>query len=467
MTNEKSNIKSQSPNLETSDRHSNRQLTVFALPSLISGILERPAFYIVPSIYAKYFGLDLSTIGTILLMARIFDVITDPLVGYLSDRTRSPYGSRKPWLVPAVALTVTAVYFLFTPPPEVTSAYFATWFLMLFMGWTMFEIPMAAWQAELTHDYDERSRIVGFRTAFSLAGGLLFALIPLLPIFESSEINPEVLTLIAWLVVIVMPIVTIIAMIVVPRGKTPELSVNPESIFKTFRSAIGSWPMRFFLLSFVASGIGWGVLNSAIFLFIDTYLLIGDRLPWILMAISISNVVAVPIWLKLFARWQRHRCWAVGTTLAALCVLSSVFLTPGPSSFYFMFLIGTLYGLLIPSYYVAAPALIADIIDFDALRTGHNRAGQYNALHYFVMKLNNALGGAFAFWVLAFFGYQANALVHDVSEVIGLKLAMAVLPFILVSISAAIIWRFPLTERKQRVVRKRLQQLENRSSQDK
>lgn len=440
-----------------------RQLVFFSLPSLISGILERPAFYIIPSIYAKYFGLDLATIGTILLMARIFDVITDPLVGYLSDRTHSRYGSRKPWLIPAVALTVIAVYFLFTPPPEVTASYFATWFLILFLGWTMFEIPMAAWQAELTHDYNERSRIIAFRTAFSVGGGLLFALIPLLPIFESSEIDPEVIKVIALLVVFTMPLVTIAAMVFVPQGKSPERLVRQQSIFKSFRSAFETWPMRIFLISFVASGVGWGIMTSVIFLFIDAYLLIGDRLPWILIAISLSNVLAVPVWLKIFTRFQRHRCWAVGAILAATCVMSAALLTPGPSSFYLMLLIATIYGLMIPSYYIAAPALVADMVDFDLLRTGHNRAGQYNALHYFTLKLNNAMGGAIGFWMLALFGFQATATTHSPTEIMGMKFAMCVAPFALVTLSGLIIWRFPLNKHKQSIVRKRLQRIESRT----
>jgi len=440
--------------VNTNNKVSTKHAFFFALPSLVSGILERPAFYIIPSIYAKYYNLDLATIGTILFIARIFDVITDPLIGFLSDKTKTAIGSRKPWLIPGTLITSISVYYLFNPIGEVSAFYFAIWFLTLFIGWTMLEIPMAAWQTELTSDYDDRTRVISYRTIFNLSGGLLFAVFPLLPMFSSTEFNPEVMANIGVLIVVVLPIVVLSAIYIVPHKQVSKKSSVSEPLTDVLKSIAKNKPMQIYLVCFLFTGIGFGALNSLVFLFSDTYLLIGDKFTWILITISVANVIAVPIWNRLFNIWQRHHGWAIGVLIAIASVFFTVFLTPNEFSFYGMLIIALVYGISIPAYYIAAPALISDIVDYEQFKTGQNRAGQFNSIHYFTMKLNNAIGGAVAFWVLAIFNYQAKETVHTTEEIIGLKLSMTGIPLILIIISALIIWHFPLSKKKQTTISK-------------
>ena len=121
------------------------RLLAFAMPAFISALVKGPTASILPTIYAKYHGIDLVMIGTILMVTRMFDAVTDPAIGYLSDRTKSPIGKRKPWVIGGYAMAMIVIYFLFIPPEHITTLFFLFWYSMLYLAWTAAEIPYLAW----------------------------------------------------------------------------------------------------------------------------------------------------------------------------------------------------------------------------------------------------------------------------------------------------------------------------------
>src|SRR5512139_1975065 len=137
------------------------------------------ALFIAP-FYSRDLGLSLAAVGTILMLARISDVVTDPLVGQLSDRTRSRIGRRKPWILVGAPLMLVSVWMLFVPQGAVTNTYFAVWLVLLWLGWTFIGIPFYAWGAELSPHYHERTRIASVRTGVGLVGTLVAIVVPLL-----------------------------------------------------------------------------------------------------------------------------------------------------------------------------------------------------------------------------------------------------------------------------------------------
>ena len=170
-----------------------KQLTLYALPTVGVNFLLVPMWSVLQGIYATYHGLALSTIATVILIGRLFDAITDPMIGYMSDRTRTYFGSRKPWVALGGLLFLLSSYFLYVPPENVSPTYFLLWFLAFFFSWTIFEIPHLAWGGELAANTAERNRIYALRYGFTQVGGLMFFVIPLLPFFPTSEITPETL----------------------------------------------------------------------------------------------------------------------------------------------------------------------------------------------------------------------------------------------------------------------------------
>jgi len=447
---------------------SKTKLVAFGLPSLATGMLERPALYILPFVYGKYFGMDLATIGTILFMARILDMVTDPLIGYLSDNTRSRWGRRKPWLIPGTILTMCSVYFLYSPAEGVSATYFALWYFAMYIGWTMLEIPMSSWMSDLAHDYEGRSRVVTFRVAFQQIGYLLFALIPLTPILlpwlgllNSTEIDPDAMRIIALTIVVILPIGVFIACAIVPQGSYLESHSDRFSMIDVLKSIAGNKPARMFYLSFVLSAYGAGLLHAVYLFWVDGHLGIGDRVPWILVCISFSNVVGVYLWERVMLRIQRHKVWAIGGMLAALVILTLPLIPRGEEGFVWVIVSSCAFGLLVASTYIAPPAVMADIVDYDSLKSGHNRAGNYFSGYYLLQKLSLAIGGSTALWLLGWFSFKADSIEQSTSGVTGLMLTLSILPSILYFIAAGMMWFFPLNRHRQLVIQRRLQQRAN------
>ncbi len=154
------------------------QLIAYGLPGVPLAILLLPLFVTVPTFYADDLGLGFATVGAILFFTRIWDVVTDPVIGALSDRTRSRFGRRRPWLAVGAPILVIGAWALFRPPLEVGWLYLLAATLVLYLGGTMIMLPYTAWAAELSSHHHERSRIAAAREVAIVAGTVSAMAIP-------------------------------------------------------------------------------------------------------------------------------------------------------------------------------------------------------------------------------------------------------------------------------------------------
>ena len=154
------------------------QLVLLGLPEFAMYLAVIPVALYIPFFYSRDLGLSITEIGLILMVARVSDVFTDPLIGALSDRTKTRWGRRKPWMVAGTPLMMISAFQLFSPSGEVSNIYLLGWSMLLWFGWTMINIPYYAWGAEISDDFHERTRITGWRQAFGFAGNICVLLIP-------------------------------------------------------------------------------------------------------------------------------------------------------------------------------------------------------------------------------------------------------------------------------------------------
>ena len=147
----------------------------FIVPLAIIGL---PIGIYIPAFYAGTLGLDLATVGFILMIARLSDVVTDPLIGLLSDKTKTRFGRRRPWIVVGAPLLVISSLMLFRPPGEVTNLYLLIWISAIYLAFTLIAIPYIAWGTEIAGDYQDRSRVTGTREVFMQLGLLIAISIP-------------------------------------------------------------------------------------------------------------------------------------------------------------------------------------------------------------------------------------------------------------------------------------------------
>ncbi|WP_323685521.1 MFS transporter [Lamprobacter sp.] len=178
----------------------------YSLPSLVTSVAALPMALFIPAFYADELGLPLAAVGAAIAASRVFDVVTDPLIGILSDRLPTRWGRRKPWMLLGTPLFLVAIWQVFVPGESATIGGLLLWTALLYLGFTLIDLPYRAWGAELSTDYDERSRITSVREALSMAGQV--ALLGFLVVLTTLGLDAgaEQLRGIAWLVLISLPL---------------------------------------------------------------------------------------------------------------------------------------------------------------------------------------------------------------------------------------------------------------------
>jgi len=419
--------------------------------------MHGPGGGVLTGLYAKYFGISLAALGGALLVGRIFDAVTDPLIGWLSDRTDTRIGSRKPFMIVGYSIALVAFYFLFNPPEAPSIYYFGTCYMSLIFGWTVADIPHQAWQADLSHDYDDRIRITSFRAFAERAGAWGFWFLPLLPIFATNEMTPEVVQFLGWLLVIFVPIFVATAVIWVPEGKQLATKKS-EPIWGFIKELPSNKPMMLFISTMLVSGIADGFFSAGIFLFFDAYLQQGDKLSYAMLINSGIVLVMMPIWFVIAKKIGKHYAWMLAMSGSGVVMIGVFFAEPGETGYMIGLAVTTLVMAIYAGGNIAQPAILTDIIDYDTLKYGANRSGQFFSVQLLVFKFNYAIAGSMALFTLSYFDFDATAAVQTASGVLGIKLVMGGIPLVCMLLASSILFFFPLNKHRCHVITRRLEQ---------
>ena len=198
-----------------------RTLFFYGLANMPAEMAIIPISALVPNYYGQDLGVSLVAVGTVLLLSRIFDAVSDPLIGWLSDRTQSRWGRRRVWMAASVPILMLAVYKLFMPQPPVTAIYLLTWLTVLWLGWTMLFIPYYAWGAELSPHYHQRTRITGWRAWLGMAANASSKGAPWLvgALFGYAGMRAN-LNVLAIMILVLIPITVGLTIFNVPEGRS-------------------------------------------------------------------------------------------------------------------------------------------------------------------------------------------------------------------------------------------------------
>jgi Na+/melibiose symporter-like transporter len=445
------------------------QLLVWVLPTLFLSLSMVPVNAILPTLYAQYANVSVAAAGTIFLMRTIYDAVSDQFIGYLSDRTRTRLGARLPWIISGTAVTIIGVLMLFRIPPEAGVFYFAVWTLVYFTGATMVAIPYFAWGNELTSDYDETSRVFAYKGFFENVGSMLFSVIPIVLVFfgiaATTEYTREMVWLLGMIILVAMPITVAGAAIMAPRGLP---STTPRTtLVQLFHSVKGNKPFLRFISAYLIAGTGYGFFVALVYPFVATYLKIGEAFPMILLVTTISGLVSVPLWIRIVYRLGKHRAWGWGWILNSLVLVPMIWVEPGPSATIPTAVMMGLYGLTNGVSAIAPFAILGDVVDYDRLRTGVDRGGNYFAFMMFAVKMLGSTGGVALIVLGAVFGYElADGAVNTDFANAGMLYMFILAPGVFQLASVFLIWNFPIDHRRQLIIRKRLEARDERVMRD-
>lgn len=434
------------------------RLAAYGAPAFALAMPTIPAFVYLPALYAESLGLAVA--GLVLLSARVVDVISDPLIGVVSDRYRTRWGHRKPWILLGGLLAGFALIRLFQPPDDVSSLYLLTWAVVLYLGWTLIAVPYTAWGAELSGDYHERSRITGVREGLTLVGILAAGAVPAVTT-GMGWTEAEGLAAVSWMAILIGGPTIAILLLRVPENR-PHRHTGPvtgpffslSAIRRAAQVLSGNKPFVRLLSAWFINGMANGIPAALFLLYLEFGLQADEsQRSLLILAYFLSGVLSIPLWLWLSQRLGKHLawCWAMLITCAAFAWVP--FLNPGDIAFFAVICVVT--GMGLGADLALPPALQADVVDFDRLRSGQARAGLFFALWSMSTKLALAVAVGVTFPVLEVLGFSTDGN-NSASALRSLAVIYAWVPVVLKIVAIALIWSFPITRARQELIRRRL-----------
>lgn len=436
-------------------------MLAYAMPGFLSAFVHLPAGGILPTIYSTEFGLSLTLVGTALLISRSADVVIDPLIGWLSDRTGGRLGARKPWVILGLLLTVVSTWFLFAPPQHPSYGYFLLWYTAIYIAWSLIEIPHTAWGFEITRDYDARSKIVTIRIIAQAVAGISFMLLPFLPIFKNTAVTGETLRVMAWAVLALGPLV-LIGTLLAPTGIPVERS-DHYGLRDLLSIVRGNRPFGIFLAAFFLNGFSAGMFGALTFLYFSNYLGLANQFVVLFAALTIITLVSLPLAPLIIRKIGKRQAWA-GSMLIGMCVFPLILLVPkGEAGLVPLLLICIPIGFTNGLTNVASGSVLGDMIDYDTWRTGKKRTAVYASVIAFVVKFNAIPGGAAALMIVGLLGYDPKlGPANTPTAALGLKIAYIFAPMVFFGLAMLFAWMFPIDRRRHAIIVRRLEAREAR-----
>ena len=402
-------------------------LLAYGLFGLPLAMLALPVYVLVPQLYANRFGLSLSVIGSMLLVARVLDACIDPALGLWIDRAKSARGYAG-FVLLSLPLLIAGYLALFHPPP-MAAALLLWWFggslMLVYGGFSLATIAHNSWGASLTQERGERARLTAMREGWALVGVILAAAVSFVAgLGALSVLFVCAVTLAAW-----------VLLRMAPRPEpVPVVHLDWRALLVPFRNRAFRW----LLAVFAANGIA-AAIPATLFLFFATdRLQLGQFSGLFLVLYFVAAACALPLWVALAARIGEASAWRASMLLAVAAFVWVVQLDAGAMAAFAAICI--ISGAALGADLALPPALLAGVIG----AAGHSgqREGAYFGAWSWMTKMNLALAAGIALPLLELLGYTPGSTNTTGTQALGI--AYAWVPCGLKCLAALLLWRAPL-----------------------
>jgi len=426
-----------------------KTIAAFAVPAVPISALGLPLVVYLPPFYAEEMGLGLAMVGTIFMITKFWDVFTDPVLGIVSDKIKTRLGRRRHWIILSVPILMLSVYRVFLPQSSVTGTYLLVWMVLLYVGYTLLTISHMSWGAELSPDYDDRSRVQGWRE-FALLFGMLAVLA--LPAAIEHLLGAKMQMKIAsmgWFVIILLPITVAIAVWMVPERPVPD---PPKMSWQqAIQILLNNKPLQRLLLANLLIGLAPGIIGSLYIFFVSYVIELAEIASLMLLVYFVAGFLSIPGWIWISCRLEKHKTFTLAMIYGATTL--PILLLVQPGSIRFSMLVLGLYGLASGAGSFLLRSMMADVTDLDNLETGAQRTGLYFSLLQLTNKIGYAAAVGITYPMLEWIGFVPNQ-TNTPEAIEGLKYMFVFLPIPLTLLAALLMWNFPLDSKRQQELRR-------------
>ncbi|MEO1547457.1 MAG: MFS transporter [Bacteroidota bacterium] len=427
------------------------------------------------------FGMDPLQAGILGGLPRIFDAITDPVMGFISDNTSSKYGRRRPYIF--IGAILSAIFFvLLWQMDETNSATYNFWYflimsLVFLIGNTMFATPLVGLGFEMTTDYNERTRLMAFSQTVGLVAWVIvpwfWPMIPNESLFESQAIGIRTLALYVGLGCLLLGILPAIfcrgidAGNMADRKKLTLKSVfsNLKDLVSSIGDAIKNKPfMKLCGATFLVFN-GYQIVASFSFFIIVFYLFNGNygaTGTWPAWFGSVGALVSaffvIPIVSKMATMWGKRTAFIVATAISIVGYVLKWW-TFTPDNPWLMFIPIPLMSFGLGSLFTLMMSMTADVCDLDELVNGMPRKeGTFGALYWWVVKLGQGLALVFGGLVLQLIGFDGGLAAQSEETLVSLRIADIVFPVVTAALAIWVMWKYSLSEERAKEIKIQLEE---------
>jgi GPH family glycoside/pentoside/hexuronide:cation symporter len=442
--------------------------------NLLPGSLGVFAFFLLTA-----FGMDPFLAGLLGGLPRFFDAITDPIMGYISDNTKSKYGRRKPYIFIGAILSGVLFAVLWQLNPENTQAYNFWYFLIFSMiyliGNTMFSTPLIGLGYEMTPDYNERTRLMGFSQTLGQIAWMIvpwfWVLIANPDLFESQAVGVRQLSIIVGAICMILGMMPALFCKEVDQANlTNRDDLTLKNIFKNFKSLIHNMVLIFKNIAFVRlCGATFLVFNGfqmvasfsyfiiVFYMFRGDYGAAGSWPAWFSTISALATAfLIIPIITWMANKVGKKNAFIIATVLSIIGY-GLKWWGFNPANPWMMFLPLPLMVFGIGGLFTLMMSMTADVCDLDELNNGMPRKeGTFGAIYWWMVKLGQGLALVLGGLVLKLVGFDQNAAIQTTETLTRLRIADILVPATTAALAIWVMWKYDLSEEKAREIKDEL-----------
>ena len=439
----------------------------YGMPGLGAGYM-----YLLMSLYVMKFSTDVlliapAVMGVIFSISRIWDAVSDPIAGYLSDRTTFKFGRRRTWMLISFIPISFGFLAVFSPPESMQGQSLDLWMMIAILSFysaiTLLNVPHMALGAELSEDYHERTRLFGVRHIGFTLGSILALVSMSLLISEENNPNGDVRQLAASLAFYAIGAMSLMIFFAVSKLKeNPEFQnrVN-KNPFKAFKDVWINPHAKILIIVLFIENLG-GAVIGVLTLYVTQYIVEAPAwAPLIIFAYMLPSALSVPLWIPLSRRFGKIRLWVFSLAFTGIS-FGGIFIIPFLDSvtdrLIVMFIGAALGGMAAGCGGAIGPSVKGDVIDYDEYLTGERKEGSYFAALNFVFKSATGIMLLITGFVLQFSGFIPNQ-----PQTMEVKIALislyGLVPLVFYSLGAYLLYKkFKFGEKEHAAIKQQIQE---------
>ena len=409
--------------------------------------------------YTNVVGLSPVLAGLALLIPKGWDAISDPLMGQITDRTKSRWGRRRPYLLFGAVPYAIFFIFLFSPPmrasENVIFTYLLIFFTLFFTASTVLYVPYNALLPELSLDHHERTKLIGFRQPFSILGWVTGSalILPIVGLFSTEAAGFYFTAVIFGAIAIAVFYTTFLSV----REREDFTRMEALPILESFKLTLKNRLFWLFIVAYCFISIGFTTFSATVIYYAE-YWLGNKELFTIIMGLVMGCIlVSIPLWVFLSGKFGKKESFVAGTLILIVAMIFLLFYPRGVGPG--LFAIFAVAGIGTGAYFIFPFAIMPEIIDVDEVRSGTRREGAYYGIFFLISKLAVAISPMVVGIVLEMTGYDAELTLQSESALTGIRLLASIIPFFFFAAGFIFLLFFPMGKKVYEELKKQQDKL--------